>query len=131
VRWVPALGGRWARGRARVKRSLDVVDEAPTLVRAPTTRRVQVGTTQLSLTEVGDGTAVTRLAELLLEAGADLPTDGRVPDETRALRVVVRAPIRDREASKRGATLERSADVIVGSPRPGFARWLVQRLSER
>ncbi|MEM7137192.1 MAG: hypothetical protein AAF500_11465 [Myxococcota bacterium] len=115
-----------------MKRSLEVLGEAPSDATLPATRRLRVGRTEVSIIEAGDGTATARLAALLQDVGAEpLSNEDATMDDANPLRVMLRARTQGRDAAKRAAALEGTADVILGAPRPGFAHWLVRTLSER
>jgi len=73
----------------------------------------------------GDGSGSSRLASCMEEAGATRHDAGT---EEEAIRIVIRAPALTAQARKRAATLEAAAGVVLGSPRPVFARLLVEAL---
>ena len=83
---------------------------------------VEVGGRVVSIVDAHDGSASRRFAEQLRDAG------GRVIEISEPvqpdLRILVRSTPESPEAQLRAEVLEESADVILGSPRAAFARYL-------
>ena len=107
-----------------MKRSLEVVDTAA----EPTntvTLELDLGQTTVLVSEVGDGQEAARFAEMLAAEGGTPATEAK---GGRPLQIVVRSTLRDRDALRRRAELEASADVVLGSARPAFAHWLASGL---
>ena len=92
-------------------------------------RVLRAGDTTLTVFDEGDGTASSRLASCLAEAGAT-PLDAKLEIEANpeGIRIVIRAATVTAEARKRAAALESAADVVLGSARPVFARRLLETL---
>ena len=122
------MGSRWARSGARLKRSLEVLVE-PDGERIAPPRVLCAGDTLLTVIDEGDGTASSRLASFLVEAGATLHDPGRAPQTNLdGLRIVIRAPALTVDGRHRAAALEAGAEVVLGSARPAFAARLVRVL---
>lgn len=102
-----------------MKRSLHVVDE----LRDPpiwTPRLLSIASRVVSVVDTADGSASRRFVDALAEAGAtrlDEDSDAK-PD----LRIVIRAAAGSAEARLRAEVLEETADLVLGSDRPAFAR---------
>jgi len=102
-----------------LKRSLRIVDDSgdsstktPSLVRI----RGQL----VSVVDTGNGVASDRFVDALLEVGsAGIAPSGDAPPD---LRIVIRGTPASPEARLRAKVLEEAADVVLGSPRPAFAR---------
>jgi len=81
-----------------------------------------IGGRLVSVADSGGGLASARFVSALIDAGA-VPVDS--PGVARPdLRIVVRGTPHSREARLRAQALEEEADVILGSVRPVFARYL-------
>jgi len=102
-----------------LKRSLRVVDEH----RDPPVwkpRLLRIGGRLVSILDTEDGTPSRRFSEFLSDVGATLlehRSDAK-PD----LRIVIRGTPVSAEARRRAEVLEEAADLILGAPRPAFAR---------
>ncbi len=97
--------------------------------RVPPPRVLRAGGTTLVVFDEADGSASSRLALWMAEAGAT-EVDKKTESEAnlRTLRIVIRAPAQTAKARKRARALEAAADVVLGSARPAFARQLVGAL---
>jgi len=83
---------------------------------------VRLGDRLISVVDTGGGVASRRFVDALLEAGAvrvESPTESKPHTQ-----IVIRDPVNSPEARARALALEESAHVILGSVRPGFARYL-------
>jgi len=105
-----------------LKRSLHVVDDSgDPPVQAP--RAVVIGDQLVSVIDTGEGRSSVRFVDLLVDAGAahvDLARDANID-----LRIVVRDAPKTPAARLRVEALEETADVVLGSARPAFARLFV------
>ena len=105
-----------------MKRSLHVVDDSgDPSVQAP--RAVVIGDQLVSVIDTGEGRSSVRFVDLLVDAGAahvDLARDANID-----LRIVVRDAPKTPAARLRVEALEETADVVLGSARPAFARLFV------
>ncbi len=104
-----------------MKRSLPLVDE----LRNPpleTPRLVRVENRLLSILDDADGTASLGFAKMLTDAGAALVETSA--DASPDLRIVIRGAPASDPGRARAEVLEESADLILGSARPAFARLL-------
>ena len=105
-----------------MKRSLHVVDDSgDPPVQAP--RAVVIGDQLVSVIDTGEGRSSVRFVDLLVDAGAahvDLARDANID-----LRIVVRDAPKTPAARLRVEALEETADVVLGSARPAFARLFV------
>ncbi len=102
-----------------MKRSLRVVDEQ----RDPPVwkpRLLRIGDRLVSILDTEDGTPSRRFAEMLSKAGATLLEQSS--DANPDLRIVIRGAPASAEARRRAEVLEEAADLILGAPRPAFAR---------
>jgi len=105
-----------------LKRSLHVVDDSgDPPVQAP--RAVVIGDQLVSVIDTGERRSSVRFVDLLVDAGAahvDLARDANID-----LRIVVRDAPKTPAARLRVEALEETADVVLGSARPAFARLFV------
>ena len=105
-----------------MKRSLHVVDDSgDPPVQAP--RAVVIGDQLVSVIDTGERRSSVRFVDLLVDAGAahvDLARDANID-----LRIVVRDAPKTPAARLRVEALEETADVVLGSARPAFARLFV------
>jgi hypothetical protein len=105
-----------------LKRSLHVVDDSgDPSVQAP--RAVVIGDQLVSVIDTGERRSSVRFVDLLVDAGAahvDLARDANID-----LRIVVRDAPKTPAARLRVEALEETADVVLGSARPAFARLFV------
>jgi len=105
-----------------LKRSLHVVDDSgDPPVQAP--RAVVIGDQLVSVIDTGEGRSSVRFVDLLVDAGGahfDLARDANID-----LRIVVRDAPKTPAARLRVEALEETADVVLGSARPAFARLFV------
>ena len=105
-----------------MKRSLPVVDDSgDPPVQAP--RAVVIGDQLVSVIDTGEGRSSVRFVDLLVDAGAahvDLARYANID-----LRIVVRDAPKTPAARLRVEALEETADVVLGSARPAFARLFV------
>jgi hypothetical protein len=86
----------------------------------------QLGDRIVSIADAHDGAAARRFAEELEDAGATIVEGGAA---TRIdVRIVIRSTPQSPEARASAEVLEETADVVLGSPRPAFARLLGIRL---
>ena len=102
-----------------MKRSLRIVDDSgESSTKTPSI--VTIGGQLVSVVDTGDGVASDRFVDALLEVGAAgiAPSEDAPPD----LRIVIRGTPTSPEARLRAEVLEEAADVVLGSPRPAFAR---------
>jgi hypothetical protein len=103
-----------------LKRSLRIVDDSS----ESTTKTPSIVTIEgqlISVVDTGDGVASDRFADALLEAGAaGMAPSGDAPPD---LCIVIRGTPTSPEARLRAKVLEEAADVVLGSPRPAFARY--------
>jgi hypothetical protein len=82
---------------------------------------VRFGDRLVSVVDTGDGLASGRFVDALLAAGAErVDSPG---EASRHTRIVIRGTPKSREARLRAEALEEAADLILGSMRPGFARY--------
>jgi hypothetical protein len=88
---------------------------------------VAIGTQLVAIEDHQDGTRARRLAELLVREGGTWaePSDPRRAD----LRIALRSTPESNEARLRAEVLEETADLVLGSVRPAFARRFVEALS--
>jgi len=104
-----------------LKRSLRIVDDSSES-RANTPSIVTIGGQLVSVVDTGDGVATSRFVDALVEAGAAGIDSSS--DVTPDLRIVIRNAPNSPEARLRAGALEGAADVVLGSARPAFARYL-------
>lgn len=85
---------------------------------------LRVGETEVRVADTGDGGGAAVLADLLVAAGAERsPHDSSKPV---SVYIVVWAPTTGSPSNER--MIEGKADFVLGSPRPAFARLLVEEL---
>jgi len=85
---------------------------------------VSIGGRLISIVDAGGGRASRRFVDALLDAGA---TRIESPDEPRPhTRIVIRTTPGSPEARLRAEALEGSADLILGSVRPTFVKYLAR-----
>lgn len=122
------MGSRWVRGGARLKRSLEVLVELEGEP-VPPPQVLRAGDTRVTVMDAGDGSASRRLASCLVDAGATpLEVERETDAHLEQIRIVIRAAARTADARRRSTALEATADLILGSARPAFARRLVDGL---
>jgi len=102
-----------------LKRSLRVVDEQgdPPVW---TPRLLRIGDRLVSILDTEEGTPSRRFSNMLAQAGATLLEHHSDADPD--LRIVIRGAPTSAEARRRAEVLEEAADLILGAPRPAFAR---------
>jgi hypothetical protein len=83
-------------------------------------RLLRIGTRLASILDTEDGTPSLRFSRMLVDAGATLLDDGIEADPD--VRIVIRGAPTSAEARRRAEALEEAADLILGAPRPAFAR---------
>jgi len=106
-----------------LKRALRVVDGD----RTASTRWVIIGGTLVSIDDTGDGTASQQFAEALQDAGGAAVNPSDEPD----VRIVILGAVRSREARLRAGAREVSADLVLGSHRPAFAKHFASACATR
>ena len=85
-----------------------------------TPRLLRVGDRLVSILDTEDGTPSRRFSAMLAQAGATLLEQSS--DANPDLRIVIRGAPVSAEARRRAEVLEEAADLILGAPRPAFAR---------
>lgn len=106
-----------------MKRSLPIAGKPGNVAPADPTF-VQLGGLVLRIADAYDGRAAVRFAQMLIREGAVALTESTErPDMT----IVVRTTPTSPEAHLRAESLERTADLVLGSAREAFAKWLAQR----
>lgn len=102
-----------------MKRLLPIVDDSgASRTKKPST--VTIRGQLVSVVDTGDGVESDRFVDVLLEVGAAVVASSG--DATPDLRIVIRGTPASPEARLRAQALEEAADVVLGSPRPAFAR---------
>jgi hypothetical protein len=105
-----------------LKRALPIVDEALD-PQPPEPLVVRIGTERIAVSDGHDGAEARRFANWLLEHGG---VEASESQDGPTLRIVIRSHGTSREARLRAEVLEESADFVLGSARPAFARLLVE-----
>jgi len=105
-----------------VKRALQVVGEPRDLLPSEPVF-VTLGDRAVSVADAHDGLAAERFVACLRDAGA---TDADSHVEADFL-VVIRVATQSAEARSHATRMEQTADVVLGSVRPAFARHLALR----
>jgi hypothetical protein len=102
-----------------LKRSLRIVGDPEDLpVQVP--QAVAIGERLVSIADTGDGRSGLRFVDLLVDGGAariDSASDAKID-----MRVVIRGAPQTPAARFRAEAIEEAADVVLGAPRPVFAR---------
>lgn len=88
--------------------------------------RFRIGDTLLQVADTGDGTAAALFGDMLVVAGAVLLPDAHSSEAD--LAIILRAPS-STTSQAHAESLEAGADFVLGSPRPAFARLLVEELT--
>lgn len=107
-----------------MKRSLELLTE-PARTRTAPVRTVQLKGTRVAVADDGDGVEALRLVGWLVGAGGTLVEDASRERNADTLRIVIRA-LHPPASAKR--SLDADADVVLGSARPEFARWLARSI---
>ena len=104
-----------------MKRTLRVLDRSDDELQAGPSL-VTLGQRLVSVADTGAGLESRRFVSALVAAGATVvdSTSGAKPDARIVIRVAPHSP----KARLRAASLEEGADLILGSARPAFARYL-------
>ncbi len=108
-----------------MKRSLHILGESrDTAAAVPVL--VVIGTRLVAIEDPHDGVRAHQLAELLVREGGAWAE----PSETGSadLRIALRSTPESNEARLRAEVLEETADLVLGSVRPAFARRFVEAL---
>lgn len=108
-----------------MKRPLAIVGQASTATSLKPLR-FRIGETPLQVADTGDGTAAALFGDMLVLAGAELLRDADSSETD--LAIILRAPS-STTSQTHAESLEAGADVVLGSPRPAFARLLVEELT--
>ena len=108
-----------------MKRALHILGEPRDAVAAEP-EVVRIGTRVVTIEDAHDGTRARQLAEQMMAAGAER---GASADADRAdFRIAVRSTPESNEARLREEVLEETADLVLGSARPAFARRFAEAL---
>ena len=105
-----------------MKRSLELLSEPIATGNAPPTT-VELEGTRVAVADDGDGAEALRFVDWLIDAGGTRLEDVSRERDPDTLRIFIRALHPGAEATR-----SLDADVVLGSARPEFARWLARAL---
>lgn len=108
-----------------MKRALHILGEPRDAV-AAAPEVLRIGSRVVRIEDAHDGTRARQLAEQMVHAGAERSASDEA--DRADFRIAVRATPESNEARLRAEVLEETADLILGSARPAFARRFVEAL---
>lgn len=111
-----------------MKRALHILGEPRDAIAADP-QVVTIGTRVVTIEDAHDGARARQLADQLIDAGAERSPSAYA--DRADFRIAVRSTPESNEAQLRAEVLEETADVVLGSARPAFARHFVEALRAR